>query len=39
LSEIKKLQIYKTGGHGIEMFKSHPDLEEEIVNFLDFNVK
>jgi len=39
LSEIKKLQIYKTGGHGTEMFKSHPELEEEIVNFLDFNVK
>jgi len=39
LSAIKKLEVYELGGHGTEMFKSHPDLEEKIVDFLKQNVK
>jgi len=39
LSAIKKLQISESGGHGTEMFKSHPELEEKIIDFLNQNVK
>lgn len=38
-SPTKKLCIYKTGGHGTEIFNTHPELEEEIVSFLEKHVR
>lgn len=39
LSIQKMLQIYESGGHGTEMFNSHPELEDQLVAFLDENLK
>lgn len=30
----KKIEIFETGGHGTDLFASHPDLEERIVEWM-----
>lgn len=34
LKESVRLKIYETGGHGTDLIDSHPELIEEIANFL-----
>ncbi len=31
---IKEKIVYETGGHGTDMFESHPELEEAIIKFI-----
>jgi pimeloyl-ACP methyl ester carboxylesterase len=39
LSAQKRLEIFEKGGHGTEIFKSHPELEEKIITFLNETLK
>ena len=31
---MKKIKIFETGGHGTDLFNSHPDLMDDIINWL-----